>query len=60
MALQQYDAAMQALRRDGVTRDLPGDDVERVFGLAFALEQIGRNLDELANRAREAAELSRS
>jgi uncharacterized membrane protein YccC len=60
VALQQYDAAMQALRRDGVTRDLPGDDVERVFGLAFALEQIGRNLDELANRAREAAELSRS
>jgi uncharacterized membrane protein YccC len=60
VALQQYDASMQALRRDRVTRDLSGDDVERVFGLAFALEQIGRNLDELANRAREAAELSRS
>jgi uncharacterized membrane protein YccC len=58
-ALQQYDAAMQALRREGVARALSGADVERVFGLAFALEQIGRNLDELASRAREAVELSR-
>jgi len=59
-ALEQYDAAMRALRRDGITRDLPDDDVERVFGLAFALEQIGRNLGDLADRAREAAELSQS
>ncbi|HYM72772.1 MAG TPA: FUSC family protein [Stellaceae bacterium] len=56
-ARQQYDSAMRALRRDGVARALSDDDVERVFGLAFAVEQICRNLEELANRVREAADM---
>jgi uncharacterized membrane protein YccC len=54
-ALAQFDAAIAALRRDGITRDLPDEAVERVFGLAFALEQIGRNLDELAGCVRDSA-----
>lgn|SRR6185312_13282110 len=51
----QFQAAMAELRRDGVTRALSGVEVERIFGLSFALEQIQRNLDDLANRTRELA-----
>jgi hypothetical protein len=39
-----------------VTLDLPADAVERIFGIAFGIEQLGRNLDELAGRARELAD----
>jgi hypothetical protein len=46
---------MAALRRDGVTLALPEEAVERVFGLAFGLEQVGRNLGELAGRVQELA-----
>jgi uncharacterized membrane protein YccC len=59
-AIADYQAAMRALRADGVTRSLPDDDVERGFGLAFALEQMCRNLDELASRAREAVGLQQA
>jgi len=44
-----------ALRHDGIIRSFPEEQVERIFGLAFALEQIGRHLDELADRVREIA-----
>jgi uncharacterized membrane protein YccC len=53
-AAASYGAALQALRRDGIIRALPDEDVERVYGLAFALEQMRGNLEELAARAREA------
>jgi hypothetical protein len=53
-AIAEYQAAMRALRSEGVSRSLTDDDVERVFGLAFALEQMCRNLNELASRTREA------
>jgi uncharacterized membrane protein YccC len=53
-AAAAYGAALQALRRDGIVRALPDEDVERVYGLAFALEQMRGNLEELAARAREA------
>jgi uncharacterized membrane protein YccC len=53
-AIAEYQTAMRALRSEGVTRSLTDDDVERVFGLAFALEQMCRNLNELASRTREA------
>jgi hypothetical protein len=55
-ALASFEAELAALRRDGVTRALPEEAVQRLFGLAFGLEQIGRNLDELAGRTRELAE----
>jgi hypothetical protein len=44
---------MAALRREGLTRELPGDAIARIFGLAFALDQISRDLDDLASRAEE-------
>jgi uncharacterized membrane protein YccC len=52
-ALAGFEAELSALRRDGVTRALPEEAVERIFGLAFGFEQIGRNLAELAGRVRE-------
>src|SRR5581483_2745608 len=52
-AFAEFDAALVAIRRDGLARDLGVEDVERVFGLAFALEQTRRNLAEFAARAGE-------
>jgi len=52
-ALAGFETELAALRRDGVTRELPEEAVERIFGLAFGLEQIGRNLAELLGRVRE-------
>jgi uncharacterized membrane protein YccC len=55
-ALASFEAELAGLRRAGVTLELPVDAVERIFGIAFGLEQLGRNLDELAGRARELAD----
>jgi uncharacterized membrane protein YccC len=55
-ALASFETELAALRRDGVTRDLPEEAVQRLFGLAFGFEQIGRNLGELAGRVRELAQ----
>ncbi len=55
-ALASFEAALAALRREGVTRELPEEAVERIFGLAFGFEQIGRNLSELAGRVGELAD----
>jgi hypothetical protein len=52
-ALVNFHAAMAGIRRAGLTRNLTGEAAARVFGLAFALEQLGRDLDDLANRALE-------
>jgi hypothetical protein len=54
-ALAAFGAEFAALRRDGIIRELPEEATERIFGLAFALEQIGRHLDELADRIQEIA-----
>ena len=51
-AVAAYRAATTALGEAG----LPGD-AEQIFGLAFALEQLARNLDELSSRAAEFAQL---
>jgi len=51
--LTTYHEAMAALRREGLTRELPADAIARIFGLAFALDQISRDLDDLASRAEE-------
>jgi len=55
-ALASFEAGLAALRHDGVTRDLPEEAVQRLFGLAFGFEQIGRNLIELAGRVGELAD----
>jgi uncharacterized membrane protein YccC len=54
-ALADYAQAVAALRSLGLTRDLPDETVGRIFGLAFALEQLHQNLNDLADRVRERA-----
>jgi uncharacterized membrane protein YccC len=58
-AVRGYDAAMSAVRQQELTRALPDEAVEQVFGLAFALEQLGHNLQELGDRVAEAAQPTR-
>lgn len=56
-ALDGFGAELAALRREGLTRSLSDDAVEQVFALAFALDQLRRNFNDLA---RCVAELSSS
>ncbi len=46
-ALDAYATEVAALRRDGLTRSLPGDEAERFFTLGFALEQMHDNFKDL-------------
>lgn len=46
-ALVAYAAEVAALRRDGLTRSLPGDAAESFFALGFAFEQMRNNLKDL-------------
>jgi uncharacterized membrane protein YccC len=46
-ALQAYAAEVATLRREGLTRGLPGDVAERFFALGFALEQMRQDLKDL-------------
>jgi uncharacterized membrane protein YccC len=46
-ALDVYAAEIDALRRDGFTLHLPGDEAERFFALGFAFEQMQDNLKDL-------------
>jgi hypothetical protein len=54
-AFEGYDGEIAALRREGVTRDLPGDAVERFFALGFALDQLHRDFRDLEQRVTEYA-----
>src|SRR6266404_5004396 len=47
LALQSYAAEVAAMRREGLTRGLPGDVAERFFALGFALEQMRQDLKDL-------------
>jgi uncharacterized membrane protein YccC len=47
IALQFYAAEVAAMRREGLTRGLPGDVAERFFALGFSLEQMRQNLKDL-------------
>lgn len=46
-AFSDFAAARVALRRQGLTRHLPIDAVERFFALGFVLEQLRRNFNDL-------------
>ncbi len=52
-ALDGYAAAMAELRRERLTRDLSDEEAGRIFALGFGLEQLRRDLGELASRAAE-------
>ena len=54
-AVATFEAAVTALRRSGLTRDLADDALGRVFALAFALDQLRQNLTDLIDRAAEMA-----
>ena len=46
-ALHNYTAEIAALRREGLTRSLTGDEAEYFFALGFALEQMHSNCKDL-------------
>jgi uncharacterized membrane protein YccC len=48
-----YKAALDGVRRQGLTDPLPVDEVGRLFGVGFALDQLRRDLDDLAERVLE-------
>jgi uncharacterized membrane protein YccC len=52
-ALANFVATIEALRREGVTRQLPAEGVGRLFALGFALEQLQQNLKDFRNRVAE-------
>lgn len=54
-ALNAYAAEMAALRRVGLTRNLSVEEVERLFALGFALQQIRNNLTDLERCVAERA-----
>ncbi len=51
----QFTERFEALRREGATRTLDFDAAGRVFGLAFTLESLHRDLADLADRVDEVA-----
>jgi uncharacterized membrane protein YccC len=55
-ALDRYAAEMGAVRREGLTRDLLTDEVERIFVLGFALEQLRQHLEDLGRCVQECAQ----
>jgi uncharacterized membrane protein YccC len=55
-ALAKKIAAIEGSRKAGYTRTLATDDVSRMFGLEFALDQLQRNLADLAEQASDLQE----
>jgi uncharacterized membrane protein YccC len=55
-ANEAYAAEVAVLRREGMTRSLSGDEVERVFAVGFAIEQMHNNLKDLGRCVSEWAE----
>ncbi|GGF02998.1 FUSC family protein [Aliidongia dinghuensis] len=54
-AIDRYAEAVATLRREGLTRPLAGPAIERLFGLGFALDQLRRDAEDLAERIAELA-----
>ena len=54
-ALERFIATTEALRREGITRGLPAEELGRLFALGFALEQLRRNFDDFADRVADCA-----
>jgi uncharacterized membrane protein YccC len=54
-AAHAYADAFAKARREGLTRDLPVEAVERIFTLSFALDQLREHLRDLERCVREAA-----
>ncbi|HXQ40456.1 MAG TPA: FUSC family protein [Candidatus Udaeobacter sp.] len=54
-ALRAYAAVLAELRKEGLTRNLSAADARHLFGIAFVLDQLRRNLRDLAERVDEMA-----
>jgi hypothetical protein len=54
-AFEAYTSEIVALRNQGLTRSLSSSEVERLFALGFALEQLNRNFADLARCVEEGA-----
>lgn len=54
-SLRAYETEVSALRTEGLTRTLSSHEVEGLFALGFALEQLYRNFGDLARCVREYA-----
>ncbi len=54
-ALANFNAALDALRREGATRALPAETIGRLYALVFALEQLHVNFEDFRNRILETA-----
>jgi uncharacterized membrane protein YccC len=52
-ALEAYTFEIAAVRHQGLTRSLSSSEVERLFALGFALEQLHRNFADLARCVEE-------
>lgn len=51
--VRNYRAALDGLCADGLGRSLPTTELGRLFGIGFALDQLRRDLDDLAEVADE-------
>jgi hypothetical protein len=52
-ALAAYAREMAVIRSEGLTRTLASGEVERIFALGFALQQLRENFLDLANRVED-------
>lgn len=59
-AYQLYAEEFAQLRKEGATRSLSAHEVERIFALGFALEQLHRDLGDLQRCVTEAAKPSKA
>jgi hypothetical protein len=55
-ALGTYMAAIETVRRERLTQQLPSDAVERIFTLSFLVEQMHRNFIDLGRCVAEQAQ----
>lgn len=59
-AVRSYRSAVEEMRQAGMTHALSTEDLGRLFGIAFALDQLRRDLDDLIEVARATASLRRA
>lgn len=52
-AIHAYEAAVDEVRRAGLTIEMSSDAVARIFALGFVLDQFRRNLEDLLGRVNE-------
>ena len=55
VALDAYEAEIASIRREGLSHAMQTADLERLFALSFALEQLSRDCADLGQRVAEHA-----